>query len=113
MSEQLVERRGVSVDTFHKYITTFGTIVMMLWGGMVYYITAEDEKNKLIMEARIVKLEAAQKIDEKVNELVFGIDSRLARMEQILLQQSGILMEVKELRSEVNKLKVAIHSKGT
>lgn len=110
MSDVIVERRAVNIDTFHKCITTLVSAGVILWGCMVYYITAEDKKNMLIIESRLNRLEDSQKENVKVHRLVYGIDTRLARMEQILIQQNEVLTEVKELRGEINRLKITINN---
>ena len=102
------ERRVVKQDTFHKWVGTCAVIVALAWGGLAYYVKAEDNQTRLILQSQINMLQSQQQTDLKVQELVIVIDKRLAVIEGQLSNQKHLVEEVRNLRMEVNELKLEL-----
>ncbi|QDP58696.1 MAG: hypothetical protein Tp125SUR00d2C35697761_31 [Prokaryotic dsDNA virus sp.] len=102
------ERRTVKQDSFHKWVATIVAIVVLAWGGLAYFVQAEDNKTRLELQSQINLLNSQQAVDMRVNELVFKIDKQLSNIESQLHRQNSLIEEVRKLRNEVNDLKVQL-----
>lgn len=113
MSERTItqERRVVKHDTLHKWVATSAAIVAIAWGGLAYYVKAEDNQTRLDLQGQINILKTQQEVDIRINELVMTIDKQLSRIESQLAAQNSLVVEVRQLRSEVNDLKLQLAKK--
>ena len=102
------ERRTVKQDSFHKWVGTIVAIVVLGWGSLAYYIQAEDNQTRLELQSQINLLNSQQAVDMRVNELVFKIDKQLSNIESQLHRQNSLIEEVRQLRAEVNDLKLQL-----
>lgn len=105
------EQRNVKQDTFHKWVATVAVLVALAWGGLAYFVQAEDTKTRLELQSQINMLNSQQIVNSRVNELVFKIDKQLANIESQLHRQTALIDEVRQLRAEVNDLKVQLASR--
>ena len=96
------------LNAVHKWVATGCTICALMWGSTAYYVNSEDTKTRLTLQAQITVLQAQQQVNVKVNQLVVDIDKKLSNIETSLTYQTQLIHEVKELRDEVNKLKVEL-----
>lgn len=112
-TQQIQERRVVKHDTLHKWVATGATIFAVAWATMAYYVKSEDSQIKLNLQSQINILQVQQKTTERVNELVLIIDKKLSNIESNLERQADLVVEVRELRKEVNYLKVELAKKDT
>lgn len=99
------------MSELHKWVATVAAVGVLLWGSMAYFITAEDAKMKLAMEARINQLEQQQLESAKMSALVISIDKKLAVFEVIIKRQATLVANVREIRTEMNELKFMINKK--
>ena len=102
------ERRLVNQKTFLAWVGTILTIVLVIWGAMAYFVRSEDSKTRLNLQSQITVLQVQQRTSENVNTLVLAIDKKLSSIESSINAQSELIAEVKELRTEVNSLKVEL-----
>jgi hypothetical protein len=104
----MTDRRIVHSDTFHKWVVSGIATLTLAAGIMGYYIKAEDNETRALLQAQISILQEQQKTAVRVNQLVIIIDKKLSNIENNLKRQSTLILEVRELRKEVNNLKVEI-----
>ena len=102
------DRRVVKYDVLHKWVATCVSVFCVVWLVTAYYIQSEDTKMQLDLQSQINVLTERQKTTLKVNSLVVAIDKQLSNIETKLTLQSDVVKEVRELRREVNQLKVAM-----
>ena len=107
-----MERRLVDRDALHKWVASGAAISALIWAAMAYYIKAEDTQVGMALQSQITILQAHQLTSARVHELVNTIDKKLSNIETSLIQQTSLVSEVKELREEVNNLKVEVAKKG-
>lgn len=105
------ERRTVNQESFHKWVGSGIVILSLAWASMAYFIKAEDNQTRSNLQSQINVLQSQQVINARVNELVFAIDKKLSNIENSLLRQAVLVDEVKELRTEVNFLKIELARK--
>jgi len=102
------DRRVVKYDALHKWVATCVSIFCIIWLVTAYYVQSEDTKIQLDLQSQINVLTERQKTTLQVNSLVVAIDKQLSNIETKLTLQSDVVKEVRELRKEVNQLKVAM-----
>ena len=107
-----MERRLVDRESLHKWVATVATLFALTWAAMTYYIKAEDTQVAMSMQAQINVLQAHQATSARVHDLVLTIDKKLSSIEVSFQQQTLLLTEVKDLRAEVNHLKVELAKAG-
>ena len=107
-----MERRLVVREALHKWVATVATVSAVIWAAMAYYIKAEDTQVGMQLQSQINVLQAHQATSARVHDLVLTIDKKLANIETSLTQQTSLIVEVKDLRKEVNYLKVELAKSG-
>lgn len=112
MNTHGTERRLVNQESFHKWVATFATMFALTWGLMGYYIQAEGGKQEARLQSQITVLQLHQAASTRVNELVLIIDKKLSNIESKLVRQTDLIEEVRDLRKDVNFLKVELAKRG-
>ena len=100
--------RAVQTDTLHKWVGTVIAVFALTWGGLTYYVKAEDRALEARVQVQLDGLKAKQVTNDKVNELVLTIDRKLTNIESTMRWQQEFVSEVKELRKEVVSLKLEL-----
>jgi len=100
--------QAVKTDTLHKWVGTVIAVFALTWGGLTYYVKAEDRALETQIQIQLDRLNAKQATNDKVNELVITIDKKLSSIESTMRWQQEFVSEVKELRKEVSSLKVEL-----
>ena len=100
--------RVVQADTLHKWVGTVLAVFALTWGGLTYYVKAEDRVLATKIQIQLDLLNSKQATNDKVNELVITIDKKLSSIESTMRWQQEFVSEVKELRKEVSSLKVEL-----
>ena len=103
-----MERRLVDASQLHKWVGTFATVFAITWAAMAYYIKAEDTQVGMALQSQINVLQAHQATSARVHDLVMTIDKKLSNIEISFTQQSALVLEVRNLRQEVNNLKIEL-----
>jgi hypothetical protein len=100
--------QAVKTDTLHKWVGTVIAVFALTWGGLTYYVKAEDRALETQIQIQLDRLNSKQATNDKVNELVITIDKKLSSIESTMRWQQEFVSEVKELRKEVSSLKVEL-----
>ena len=107
-----VREEKIFLNAVHKWVATTITVCGIIWGMMAYYVQSENEQTRLRLQSQITTLQQQQLVDIKIQQIVIEVDKKLSSIETSLKYQSTLILEVQELREEVNKLKVELARQG-